>query len=357
MVRAALVYSETYLKHFTGSMHVENSSRLKIAVNALESFGLIEENKFMVLEPRMADASEIEAVHSSRYVEEVRKFCGSGGGYYDGDTYLSKESYDVALLAAGGCLKACEEVFSGRFKRAFALIRPPGHHAGVDGAALGAATNGFCVFNNVAVMASYALSRKLAKRVMILDFDVHHGNGTQEIFDASPDVLYVSLHQRGIYPGTGFEYDVGSGEGKGYTVNIPLPSRCDDEIYLKVLSEIVKPVAEQFKPELMLISAGYDPHHTDLIGGMLLSSQGFSRMVSFAVEIAERYGRGRVIGCLEGGYSAEALSKGLPASLAALIGEKLEVSDEAARSQDRAKNIANELIKSLKEILGEYWSF
>ena len=350
MAKAALVYSDSYLKHFTGSGHVENPSRLRIAMDSLRKLGLISEDRFVVLEPKIAEVADIEAVHSSQYVEEIRRFCGAGGGYYDGDTYLSKESYDIALLAAGGCLKACNEVFSGKFRRAFALVRPPGHHAGVDGAALGASTVGFCVFNNVAIIASYALRRKLASRVMILDFDVHHGNGTQEIFNSTSKVLYVSLHQRGIYPGTGFEYEIGSGEGKGYKVNIPLPSRSDDEVYLKVLNEVVRPIAEQFKPELVLLSAGYDPHHTDLIGGMLLSAQGFSQIVSFAVEIAEKYGEGRVIGCLEGGYSAEALSKALPASLAALIGEEIEIQDEKPKSQDRVKDIADKTVKNLKEI-------
>ena len=181
MMEVALIYSEDYLKHSTGPAHVESPSRLRIILEGLRGYGLLN-GLLRLVEPRPATPSEIRMVHESEYVEEVRRFCEAGGGYYDGDTYLSRESYDVALLAAGGSLKACELLLSGSYRRAFALVRPPGHHAGVAGTALGAPTLGFCVFNNVALAAEYAINRGVS-RVMIFDIDLHHGNGTQEIFN------------------------------------------------------------------------------------------------------------------------------------------------------------------------------
>ncbi|MHC1586028.1 MAG: histone deacetylase family protein [Candidatus Hecatellaceae archaeon] len=354
MVEAALIYSEDYLKHYTGPSHVESPSRLKIILEALERLKLLEAGKLSLVEPRKAEVEEVKAVHSAEYVDEIRRFCEAGGGHYDGDTYLSKESFDTALLAAGGALKACELAISGRFRRAFALVRPPGHHAGVEGAALGAPTLGFCVFNNVALAADYAVKKGL-KRVLILDFDLHHGNGTQEIFNQNSEVLYVSLHQRGIYPGTGFEYEVGFGEGEGYSVNIPLPSRSDDQVYLEALNQIVKPIAEQFKPEIVLLSAGCDPHHSDLLGGMLLSAEGFYQITREMVALAEKYAGGRVVGCLEGGYSADALSRGIPASLQALIDEPLTIEDRKPSSPERSRNLARQTLETLRKTLSKYW--
>jgi len=356
MVEAALIYSDDYLKHYTGAGHVENANRLKIIMKALEDLKLISPGKLVLTEPRKAEVEEVKKVHSGEYVEEVKRFCEAGGGYLDGDTHVSKESFDVALLAAGGSLKACELILSGKYKRAFALVRPPGHHAGVEGAALGAPTLGFCLFNNIALAANYAVEKGIG-RVMILDFDLHHGNGTQEIFNDTSKVLYVSLHQRGIYPGTGYEHEVGFGEGEGFSVNIPLPSRSGDDVYLEALREIVEPVAEQFKPQLVLLSVGCDPHHSDFLGGMLLSAEGFYRIVESMVKIAGKHGDGRVAGFLEGGYSPDGLSKGIPASLQALIEEPLTIEDMKPSSPERARSLARQTIESLKSVLKKYWSF
>lgn len=352
----ALIYSEEYLKHRTGPGHVENPVRLKIILEALGRYGLSEAEGFRFVKPRPATQEEAVKVHLNDYVEEVKRFCEAGGGYYDGDTYLSRESYQVALLAAGGSLKACELLLSGEYKRAFALVRPPGHHAGVGGAALGAPTLGFCVFNNVALAAQHALDKGL-KRVMVFDIDLHHGNGTQEIFNSTSSVLYVSLHQRGIYPGTGFEYEVGSGEGEGYTVNVPLPSRSGDEIYLQALEEIVRPVAEEFKPEMVMLSVGCDPHHSDPLGGMLLSAKGFYSLVGFAVRVAEKHGEGRVLACLEGGYAPEGLSLGITACLQALAGKPLTVEDRSPATPEKTRGTVSQTLETLRKILGKYWSF
>jgi acetoin utilization deacetylase AcuC-like enzyme len=356
MVEVALIYSDEYLKHHTGPAHVENPSRLKIIMEALRRYRLLEAGKLTLVEPRMASPEEVETVHFSEYVEEIRRFCEAGGGYYDGDTYLSRESYRVALLAAGGTLKACELVLSGSYRQAFALVRPPGHHAGVAGTALGAPTNGFCVFNNVALAAEHAI-KKGVDRIMVFDIDLHHGNGTQEIFNSTAQVLYVSLHQRGIYPGTGFEYEVGMGAGEGYSVNLPLPSRSGDEVYLKALNDVVKPVAEKFKPKMVMLSVGCDPHHSDPLGGMLLSAEGFYTLTGFAVEIAKKYGDGRILGCLEGGYSADGLTRGITACFQALAGEPLTINDEKPPTPDRAKKTAEQTIETVRKVLGKYWQF
>ncbi len=356
MVETALIYSDEYLKHQTGPAHVESPSRLKTILEALRKYGMLEAGRFTLVEPRMASSEEVEMVHFGDYVKEIEKFCRAGGGYYDGDTYLSGESYRVALLAAGGSIKACELLLSGSYKRAFALVRPPGHHAGVAGTALGAPTLGFCVFNNVALAAQHAVKKRVG-RVMIFDIDLHHGNGTQEIFNSTAQVLYVSIHQRGIYPGTGFEYEVGMGEGEGYSVNIPLPSRSGDEVYLKALNDVVKPVAEQFKPEMVMLSVGCDPHHSDPLGGMLLSAEGFYNLTDFSVKIAEKHGGGRVLCCLEGGYSANGLTRGIAACLQALAGEPLTIEDEKPPTPGRAEETALQTIETVRKVLGKYWQF
>ncbi|WP_309493571.1 histone deacetylase [Candidatus Hecatella orcuttiae] len=351
----AVIYSGRFLDHKTG-VHCEAPSRLKIAMETLQNPELKASGKFTVIEPRLASKEEIALVHSVDYIEEVRSFCARGGGYYDGDTPLSPESFEVASLAVGGLLEACEKVFSGDISNAFALVRPPGHHAGIHGRALGALTNGFCVFNNVAAATAYAAKKGWARRSLIFDFDTHHGNGTQEIFNSDAQVLYLSLHQRGIYPGTGYEDEIGVGAGRGFKVNVPLPARSDDEVYLKVLGEIVEPVAEQFKPELILLSAGYDAHHSDIVGGMFLSAEGFAKMVESMVKLARKSCGGKLLACLEGGYSAQALSQGIASSLAAMAGISLSLRDHAPRSPSHVQSAAAQVIRKVKDNLGSYWS-
>jgi len=354
--RTALVYSPRFLEHRTG-LHCETPSRLKIVVQTLKSLGLVSPDRCRFVEPRVAAVEEIELVHDPDYVEEIRRFCASGGGHYDGDTVLSPESFDVACLAVGGMLKACDAVFTGSFVNAFALVRPPGHHAGIHGRALGATTNGFCLFNNVAVAASYMLKKKWVDRVLIFDVDGHHGNGTQEAFNNTSKVLYVSLHEGGIYPGTGYEDEVGVGEGAGYKVNVPLPPRSDDKVYSKALREVVLPVAEQFKPDFVLLSAGYDAHHSDNITSMLLSTAGYVEMFNSMLNLAERHCKSRLVACLEGGYSAKALSRALPATIAAMAGLQFDEADEKPSSPQAVVNRAEEVVKKVKANLAGYWRF
>lgn len=352
--RIAIVYSKKFLKHDT-KRHSENPLRLEIAFEALQKLGLIRPEYCEIIEPREAAKEEIALVHDENYIEEIRRFCLAGGGYYDSDTFLSSGSYNAASLAVGGILDVSSNIFAGKIKRAFGLIRPPGHHAGFSGRALGAPTVGFCVFNNVALTASHLLNKGLVERVLIFDFDVHHGNGTQEIFNSSNKVLYMSIHERGIYPGTGFEDEIGEGEGIGYKVNLPLPSRSDDVIVLKVLDEIMLPIAEQFKPEIVLVSAGFDAHSSDGISGLNLSVEGYVKMTNRLIELSEKYSKGRLVMCLEGGYSAETLSKSLPATIAAMIGVNLNLTDSLHPTSVLALKRVEGLIKSVKKILENYW--
>lgn len=350
----AIVYGKKFLEHKTG-IHCENPFRLELSLDALRRLGLINGGECFFVEPRIASIEELKLVHDEDYIEEVRSFCLSGGGYYDGDTYLSRESFNVASYAVGGMLKALEKVFKKEFKRVFGLVRPPGHHAGVYGRAMGASTVGFCVFNNVAILAAYALKKGLVKKVLIFDFDVHHGNGTQEIFNKSAKVLYISFHERGIYPGTGYEFEVGDGEGEGYSVNVPMPSRSDDKVYLEAMEKIVIPISEEFKPELVLLSAGFDAHYSDNISSIQLSAESYFQMTEFMVKLSKKYSSGRVLACLEGGYSRETLSKSLPATIAALNETRVEIEDATPKTSTSIIGRAEETIRTVKKIQSKYW--
>jgi acetoin utilization deacetylase AcuC-like enzyme len=352
--KVALIYSDRFLDHKTG-MHCENPARLTKALTAINKFSLISGGKCEIVAPRPATIDEVKLIHDPQHIEDIRRLSERGGGHYDGDTVLSKESYEVALLAAGGAIKGCELMFSGKTSRVFCLVRPPAHHAGISGSALGAASLGFCLFNNIAIAAAYALKKNLVKRILILDIDVHHGNATQEAFNSSPDVLYVSTHQRGIYPGTGYENEIGMGEGTGFKLNLPLPSLSDDKIYMNAFNEIILPVAEQFRPELVLLSVGFDAHHSDFISGMSVTAEGYGEMVRSAIQLAERYSGGKVMACLEGGYSDTCLSTALPEATAALAGTTLEIEEKTTAAPESTVKKAEDVFKKDKDAMKEHW--
>ncbi|MFQ5762371.1 MAG: histone deacetylase family protein [Candidatus Bathyarchaeia archaeon] len=352
----AIVYSPRYLEHKTGT-HIENPNRLSQALRALEALGLRSSQDIGWVDPGSTEASELLKIHSRDYVEDVRAFCALGGGFYDGDTVMSKETYDVALTAVGGVLKACALVESGEFQRAFALVRPPGHHAGVEGRAMGASTSGFCVFNNVAVAAECVLGKGFAKRVLIFDFDVHHGNGTQEIFNRNPHVLFISLHEGGIYPGTGWLNYIGDGEGRGFKVNLPLPHSTDGPAYLHVFNEVALPIIQEFKPDFFLLSAGFDGHHSDSISTLKLSAETYRMLTLQIIEAAHSHAAGRIVACLEGGYSTATLSTAVPTVIASLAGvSSLGVKDEPPATWE-SRFQCDELISQAKRTLSQYWRF
>ena len=304
-----LFYHPACLQHDTGS-HPESARRLRAILAALESHGIPESS---LIRPEAVDQSLLEQVHNLRYIDAVETIARSGGGYWDYDTYISPGSYDAALYAAGAAVAAVDAVMGGA-RAAFALVRPPGHHALISSAM------GFCLFNNIAVAAQRAVKKHGLQRVMIVDWDVHHGNGTQDYFYDRSDVLFFSSHRYPFYPGTGALNETGRGEGQGYTVNVPLPAGVGDQGYSRVFAEVVVPLARRYKPQLILVSAGYDSHLADPLGGMAVTVAGFSEMARtvrlLSDEIVEC--EGRVAAILEGGYNVEALAASVLATIGAL---------------------------------------
>ncbi len=309
----AYVYDPLYLKH-NEPTHPENSRRLEQTLQYLQETGILE--RLTSLQARDATVEEVAAVHRPGYIEEIRAAAEGRQGWLDPDTYIGTHSYAAALRAAGGLLQAVQAVLEGQANNAFALVRPPGHHA-VAGRAMG-----FCLFNNVAIAARYALREFDLERVLIVDFDLHHGNGTQDAFYEEPAVLYFSTHQYPHYPGTGHYQETGRGAGQGYTVDVPLPAGVGDAGYGQVFEEILVPVARRYKPQLILASAGYDAHWADPLGGMLLSVAGFAGMARTLVELAEELCQGRLVLTLEGGYHLGALAASVAATFAVMLGDE-----------------------------------
>ncbi len=318
MPKAALLYDDRFLLHDTGA-HPENAVRLKRTVELFRSRGVMD----LVERPQFSPADEkfLEMVHTRPYINQVQRFAMAGGGFMGVDTIISQQSYEVAKLAAGACRTAVDLVLDGAAANAFCLVRPPGHHAD------SARGSGFCIFNNVALAARYALERRGLTRVLILDWDVHHGNGTEVIFYQDPRVLYLSIHQSPAYPGTGWVSDRGVGAGEGFNVNVPLPYGVGDEGYLYVMKKLFLPIALEFGPQLILVSAGQDCHFADYLGGMEVTSLGFSAMTHLVLKVAACRCPGKVVAVLEGGYNPEALATSNLAVLSALGGLGLETQD------------------------------
>jgi acetoin utilization deacetylase AcuC-like enzyme len=308
---AGYVYDPIYLKHDTGQ-HVEVAARLEAIIAYLEKTGLT--SQLTLIKPRPATIDEIALVHRREYIREIEETALKGGGWLDPDTVMSAGSYKAALYAAGGLIRAVEAVIGGEVASAFALVRPPGHHA-TSGQA-----KGFCLFNNIAIAASYALAEYKLERLLIIDFDVHHGNGTQDTFYDNPQVMYISTHQYPFYPGSGDIGETGGGAAKGTNINIPLPADCGDAEYLKVFEQIIVPAAQRFNPQLILVSAGYDAHRDDPLAMMEVSTGGFGRMAGIIKGLADELCGGRLALTLEGGYDLNALAASVKATLDVLLG-------------------------------------
>jgi acetoin utilization deacetylase AcuC-like enzyme len=311
-LNTAYVYDPVYLEHDLPS-HPENARRLQRILGVLEEEGLLE--RLTHLNPRPATDKELERVHMPEHVARVRRVAESGGGNLDADTYVAPRSYDAALMAAGGLVRAVEAVLTGEIDNVFALVRPPGHHATPSRAM------GFCLFNNVAVAARAALADGGVERVFIVDFDVHHGNGTEAVFAGDPAVFYASTHQYPYYPGTGHWSEVGSGVGEGSVLDVPLPPGVGDAGYARIFSELVLPLAERFDPDLILVSAGYDAHWNDPLAQMNLSLGGYAWLERELVAAATRLCEGRIVFALEGGYQLDVLAYGVLNAFYAMLGE------------------------------------
>ncbi|MEP7359007.1 MAG: histone deacetylase [Anaerolineales bacterium] len=311
----AIVTSPEYLKHDFPD-HPENAGRLRAIEAALDSPALGLREFLVPLAPRRATEAQIGAVHTADYIDALRKVMAEAPAYVDSaPTYVVPESYEVACLAAGGAIRAVDAVLDGEADTAFALIRPPGHHAPPD------QPMGFCLFNNVAIAARHALTRPGIERVLIVDFDVHHGNGTQDIFYLDPSVLFVSTHQSPLYPYTGAAEETGEGAGQGFTINLPLPGLAGDRAFDQLAAEIIEPAADRFKPNLVLVSAGFDAHWLDPLAGLQVTLSGYERLTRGLMAIAARHCGGRLVLCLEGGYHLPALSGGVTTVVRTLMGE------------------------------------
>jgi acetoin utilization deacetylase AcuC-like enzyme len=310
-MKVGYVYEPVYLEHDTGQ-HPENAARLEAIMSRLEESGL--KGRLCHIPARAATIEEISLVHQGDYIAYVQAVAKNGGGWLDPDTVVSPGSFKAALYAAGGLMKATEVVMSeGGY--AYALVRPPGHHATATQA------KGFCLFNNVAIAARYAQSVFSLERIAIIDFDVHHGNGTQDTFYSDPSVLYISAHEFPLYPGTGGLEETGSGDGRGTTVNIPLPAGSGDGEYLKVFDEIIVPVVRRFEPQLILVSAGYDGHWSDRLAMMDLSVTGYAMMAGIIKGLADELCGGHLVLTLEGGYPLMSLAASVKATFDVLLGE------------------------------------
>ena len=297
-------------RHDSGAGHPERAARVRAALAGLAEAGLGEAT--VALEPRRATLDELARVHPLSYLEALRAFCEAGGGALDPDTTVGPGSWDTALLAAGAALGAVEALRAGAGDAAFVAARPPGHHATADQAM------GFCMVNNVAVAAA-ALAAG-GERVMVVDWDVHHGNGTQDIFWEDPRVLYVSTHQWPLYPGTGRAQDTGGHGAPGTTLNVPLPAGATGDVLLQAFDEVVAEAVEQFAPTWVLVSAGFDAHRDDPLASLSLTSGDFAALARLVRQWAP--GPGRVVAVLEGGYDLDALRLSVGATAAALVGER-----------------------------------
>jgi acetoin utilization deacetylase AcuC-like enzyme len=309
------IYDSLYLEHRTGQ-HPENAGRLRAVTARLQETGLWSQLHHLTPEP--ADWDDLTAVHDEEYLRALEAIAAAGGAWLSADTLMSERSFEAARLAAGAAVAAVSEVVTGESRQVFSLSRPPGHHARPNQAM------GFCLINSAAVAAAAAIQRLGLDRIFLFDFDVHHGNGTQEIFEADPRVLYASTHQYPAYPGTGAIEETGAGGGKGFTLNVPMPAGVGDAGLLRAWTAVIEPAARRYRPQLLLVSAGYDAHWTN---GRYLSSiqwgvsvSGFAELVGRLRHLAEELCDGRLALILEGGYDPEALGWSVAATLEVLLG-------------------------------------
>ncbi|CAN5412620.1 histone deacetylase family protein [soil metagenome] len=325
--------SPRFVEHITGPHHPERADRIRAIHKAVRDAGLVDSpNPFpefsldlglkrqeqihcLELEPTPAEEQLLQLVHSRSHIDRVKHICEIGGGVLDlGDTPVGANSYEIALLSLGSAIVACDAVMNGSVTRAFSAARPPGHHAEPDRAM------GFCLFSNIAIAAKYLQSRYGVTRVAIVDFDVHHGNGTQACLESDPSVLFISLHQdpRTCYPGSGHAYETGEGAGEGFTINLPLQPGSDDEDYLRTIDQRVVSALDEFRPEVLLLSAGFDAHREDPLAQMNLSEDGFEQITRRLAAVADEHCGGRVVSVLEGGYNLRALGRSVVRHLIAM---------------------------------------
>jgi len=350
MRKTAILKNDLFLEHIPDFNHVESPDRLRIIYEQLEQQPLNE--LFLYPEFASAPVETIELNHTKEHVMRVAGTAGKTFSSLDPDTQASSRSYDAACLAAGAVMNGMEMIMQGEADNAFALVRPPGHHAEADRAM------GFCLFNNVAVGARYGLQNLGLERIAIIDWDLHHGNGTQNSFYTSNEVLYLSTHAFPYYPGSGSIGEVGAGKGEGYTVNVPLSGGHDDRAFAKIFQELIVPVTREYRPDFIIISAGFDTYFADPLGTMAVTEQGFACMTKQVVDLAAEICEGRVLVALEGGYNLRGLRDGILGVLAELTGNPEcpgKVADSALQAileSDREVPV----IEQVRNIAKRYWN-
>jgi acetoin utilization deacetylase AcuC-like enzyme len=345
--KTGIVKDTRYLQHSAGFAHPESPERLAAIYEMVEN--PLMDWKFSHIEPREATHKEIETIHSPSYVKFIASTAGQRSVYLDSDTATSPETYEIAKLAVGGVFNAIDSVIKGEVDNAFAFVRPPGHHAEKDTAA------GFCVFNNIAIGAMHAILKYDLKKILIVDWDLHHGNGTQHSFYRDPRILYFSTHQYPYYPGTGSLEEFGQGEGEGYTINVPLREGAGDAAFVKIFRKVLQPVALEFKPELVLLSAGFDTHFQDPLGGMRVTPEGFAAMARILLNIAETCCQGRFVAVLEGGYHVVGLTRSVKAVLEEMLDETHVSEERLSHFEKEADEETEQLINKVISRIRPYW--
>jgi acetoin utilization deacetylase AcuC-like enzyme len=342
MSKTGIVADPVFLDHDTGEHHPERPERLSHIYQMIQDRGLAKATVKVKL--REATDQELLRVHSPEHLRAIAATAGKSQTHLDGDTPTSPGSSHAARLAAGSLIECVDQVLAGQLKNAFALVRPPGHHAERSRAM------GFCLFNNIAVAAAAGLADHGLSRILIVDWDVHHGNGTQHTFESEPRVLFFSTHRYPFYPGSGYLDEVGTGPGQGFTINVPLPPGCGDGEFNAVFEQVLLPAAEKFKPELVMVSAGFDQYHLDPLGGMRLTEAGAGRLATLVLEIANRFCGGKLVVTLEGGYHLEGLAR----CVYEVLGHMARTLSPAAAGEPPAEGFEL-LIEKVAEVQRPYW--
>lgn len=306
------IYDSMYLQHDTGPAHAENRRRLEAILQAVTQNESLN-SRLRRIAPKAAKEEDLLRCHEAEMIDLIRAHIAHGGTHIDADTAISPQSFNVAALAAGAGIAGVDAVMKEEGGRAFALVRPPGHHATNKRAM------GFCLLNNAAIAARYAQAKHGVESVLIVDWDVHHGNGTQDIFWTDNSVFFFSTHQSPHYPGTGARSEVGEGKGKGFTLNIPLPARTTAAAHRQAFADALKEIETRFHPDLIIVSAGFDSHRGDPLGSLMLEDPDFAEMTKDVLRLAEKHAKGRVVALLEGGYNLDLLGGAVSAHLKALL--------------------------------------